>query len=286
MRPWLIGGAAGIAGIAAYLLLSDDAQASAPLPSLARVYPLRLAAAPFPGEPQPGALVVTPPGFDPARPMRLALYFHGFRNSALNVVGDTAGPVVVGGASRPASHLAEQLASSPDVLLVVPGLRRDVADGDAGQLARRGGVAAFLDELLRALPPQVGPRRLSDLTHLGVMAHSGGYQGAAAVVGAGLPALRSVVLLDALYGGLGTFAAWAERGGRLASIYTASGGTAANSAVLAARLAARPGALIDPSPGAVTVAALRGASAVVKRSSLGHDAVARHYPQAFWEAGW
>ena len=258
----------GVVGLGVYGLLARDARAATPTP--AQLLPLRLASAPFPDAPQPGAVVVIPAGFNPTRPCRLCFYFHGHHNSALNVVGS-------GGGSRPASHLAEQLALSPDVLLVVPGISE--VDSAIGQLSRPGRMLTFIQEVLGQLPRV-------NVGHVIAMAHSGGYLGAAALVEASIPLLRSVVLLDALYGEVETFAAWAQRGGRLASVYTASGGTATNSGALAGRVAGLPGALIDPSTAPVSVEALSRARAVVKRSALSHDAVARHYPAAFWEAGW
>ena len=282
LKPWMIWSAAlGALGFGA-LALTHSSEANASTRPM--YFPMRLGSAPFPNDPQPGALVIVPASFDPGRPCRVCLYFHGWHNSARNVAGKTPSPVSAGGRIRPASDLTTQLPS--DVLLVIAGLHIDAADSSAGQLARAGGVSAYLDEILRALPTGLAPRRLADLTHLTVMAHSGGYVAAATVVEQALPSLRSVVLLDALYGKMSVFSGWAERGGRIASIYTPSGGTAANSSLLASRLVSRPGVLVDPAVGPMSFAALASATAVVKRTSLTHDGITRCYPREFWNAGW
>lgn len=282
LKPWMLWSAAlGALGFGA-LALTHSSEVNASTRPM--YFPMRLQSAPFPEEPQPGALVVIPPAFTSRRPFRLCLYFHGWHNAALNVAGDTDSQVSIGGRVRPASNLIQQLPA--DVLLVVAGLRLDVADSSAGQLSRNGGVAAYLDEVLRTLPDGLAPRRFADISHLSVMAHSGGYVAAATAIEQGVPALRSVVLLDALYGKVSVFSGWAERGGRIASIYTPSGGTAANSALLASRLLSRSGVLVDPAVGPMSLAALASATAVVKRTSLTHDGITRCYPREFWSAGW
>ena len=81
-------------------------------------------------------------------------------------------------------------------ILVVPQL---AADGSPGTLGQVGAVAHLLEG--------------SGAKELDVLAHSGGYRAAAAAVEHGGLPVRSVGLLDALYGELDTFERFALSGG-------------------------------------------------------------------------
>lgn len=293
-----LGAAAAFGTVAALRRLT------APPPTPGDVRRLDLDAGAFPGQAAPDAVVVIPPGFDPQRPLHVWVYFRGFSNCAENVVASADGACTIGGPARNASRLAEQLAASgANAVLVVPELRFDARSSDAGALERSGGFARMMDEILgEHLAPVLGHASLASVARLGVMAHSGGYLAAAAVVRDRPAALRSVVLLDALYAADGTFASWVEQnaagftpsgGYRFADVYTRGGGTADRSRTMIDRLttsltAAGVGASLFSTSGAQSLsdADLAAHAVVFQQSRLGHDEVAREMPQRFWKAGW
>ncbi|HEX8791952.1 MAG TPA: hypothetical protein VF765_13450 [Polyangiaceae bacterium] len=189
----------------------------------------------------PAAAVHVPPQFDAGRGPAVILYFHGWNGCVRVALGDQDAPCVEDGPDRPASSLAAQLdASGVNAMLVAIELRPEVASGSPGHLAEPGRVRALLQEIFvehLALP--LG--RTLDVDALGptmVVAHSGGYQAAAATLAVGGLRVDDVVLLDALYGADDVFASAARAGVRLLDLYTCCGGTDGHSRALAAALAA------------------------------------------------
>jgi len=262
-----------------------------------------LASSPFPQQAGTGAAVVVPPGFVPSSAMRVCLYIRGFSNCVDRVVTDTDGPCSPGGATHHASHLATQLADSGSgTLLILPELIREVQSGDPGKLAQAGSVNALLEEVLARMAPVLGSRTVADIAHLGVMTHSGGYQTAAAIIRQRPAALRSVALLDSLYGNQADFAAWVAEnaarftpadGFRIADMYTDGGGTADKSRALAAQVRlslAAAGAqsefLFDDDASRTLTPQDYARHALFKHSALSHDGTTRYYPQRLWAAGW
>jgi pimeloyl-ACP methyl ester carboxylesterase len=200
----------------------------------------------------PAVGVHVPPGFDAGAEAGLVLYFHGWDGCVRVALGDDDAPCVEGGPDRTASSLAKQLDDAAvNAMLVAVELRPDVASGDPGRLAEPGRVRALLQELFvehLALP--LG--RTLDVDALGptvVVAHSGGYQAAAATLAVGGVRIDHVVLLDALYGADDVFGSAAREGVRLIDLYTCCSGTDGRSRALAAMLAASGangnGAVID-----------------------------------------
>lgn len=270
----------------------------------AQVVPLDgLRSAPFPGQQGPDAVMIIPSAFDPSAPLRLWVYLRGFGNCALNVVGSADGRCSNGGKVRRASDIAAQLeASGSGALVLVPELRYDAASYDPGALANPNGLADLIDEALGRVADRVGRVGSRDVTRLGVMSHSGGYLSAAALVRAGHPSLRSVVLLDSLYGADHDFASWIERharsftpegGFRFADVYTDNGGTADRSVSLADRVGtslADAGVsqweLRDATTATLDQSVYADRCVIFKRSGLGHSEVPRYYPRHIWEAGW
>jgi hypothetical protein len=170
----------------------------------------------------------------------VVIYFHGWNGCVRVALGDEDAPCVENGPDRTASSLAAQLdASKVNAMLVAIELRPDVASGDPGRLAEPGRVRALLQELFvehLALP--FG--RTLDVDALGptvVLAHSGGYQAAAATLALGGVRIDDVVLLDALYGADDVFGSAARGGVGLLDLYTCCGGTDGHSRALAAALA-------------------------------------------------
>lgn len=262
-----------------------------------------MANSPFPGQGVPDAAVIVPSSFNPLAGLNVRVYVRGFGNCAANVSGDSDGRCSPGGRTRAASHLASQLErSGANAIVVVPELRFDAASSEPGGLARPGGLAGFLDEVLARLAPEIGEYGSSDIDTLGVMSHSGGYLACAAVMEAGHPAMRSVVLLDSLYAADARFASWVERhasgfsprgGYRFADVYTATGGTDERSRMLAERVAAAlssagtaGGMIYDDDARTLQPSEYESASVIFARSSLSHTDVTRYYPERFWRAGW
>lgn len=125
--------------------------------------------------------------------MRTVLYGHGF-GATITDVDAAIGPAI------------EALADPP--VLVIPQL------GPKSELGDLATIKGLHDFLLAAMD-----RDLNRLGPIDVVAHSGGYQLAAAAQAA-LP-VRSIALLDALYGEVDVFVAFARRAAsrRIVSIF-------------------------------------------------------------------
>jgi hypothetical protein len=209
-------------------------------PPRAQTWLLDLRSRAFADADAPAVAVHVPPGFDAGRGAGVILYFHGWNGCVRVALGDDDAPCVEGGPARTASSLAAQLDESrANAMLVGIELRPDVASGDPGRLSEPGRVRALLQELFvehLALP--LG--RTLDVDGLGptiVVAHSGGYQAAAATLTLGGVRIDDVVLLDALYGADEVYGSAVRGGVRLLDLYTCCGGTDGHSRALAAALA-------------------------------------------------
>lgn len=135
-------------------------------------------------------LLSVPPGFDPARPARIVLYFHGNRVRLERDVVNRQG-------------LPRQLAASRlNAVLVAPQLALDALDSSAGHFWEPGFAAQFLNEAVRALDRAFGTGTGLAGAPVVILAYSGGYLPAAftASVGGLQDRLAALVLLDALYG--------------------------------------------------------------------------------------
>jgi len=188
----------------------------------------------------PAVAVHVPPALDAGRGPGVIIYFHGWNGCVRVALGDEDAPCVEDGPDRTASSLAAKLDEARvNAMLVAIELRPDVASGDPGRLAEPGRVRALLRELFvehLALP--LG--RILDVDALGptvVVAHSGGYQAAAATLALGGVRVDDVVLLDALYGADDVFGSAVRSGVGLLDLYTCCGGTDGHSRALAAALA-------------------------------------------------
>ena len=172
----------------------------------------------------------------PAR--AVVVYLHGWESCARGVVRD--GSVDCGDGRRVTGlGLGRVVEASPaPFALLVPQL---------AYLQRSGSVGAWVD-------PAAPSRWLAEATRrsglagpgngLVVVAHSGGYQAAAAMVRADPPLpIRAIVLLDALYGQVEAFAGWAAGGPdrTLVSVHTAHAATTARNQELAVAVTRRLG---------------------------------------------
>ncbi|HEY5925967.1 MAG TPA: hypothetical protein VIV11_29970 [Kofleriaceae bacterium] len=255
-------------------------------------YPLTIAAGAFPPTADhPNVVVYAPHNFDPALPLELVVYLHGFNNCAENVIGDSAGLCTASGSPRPAAALASQLDSSArNALLVVPQLGFDTSSSNPGALGVADGFRALLAETLSALPSPLGPLDLAARRRVIVASHSGGYTAAAAIASAGGIAIDELWLLDSLYGQTAQFDGWvmadiasfsSPPDRRFANVYTAGAGTRTNSEAMATRaaswVAADPSALVDDRTTMPIADADLGRGLVFKLSELSHDDVPRTY---------
>ena len=115
-----------------------------------------------------------PPRFDPARPFRLLVYFHGHLSELRrNVIEEMA--------------LVDQVsASATNTVLVAPQLATNAMDSSPGKLGEPGGLARFLDEAASVLALATG---LATVTFAGapvvLAAFSGGSPRDRPWVGAG-----------------------------------------------------------------------------------------------------
>ena len=230
----------------------------------------------------PSVVVHAPPAFDPARPLRLVVFLHGWSGCARVLV--RAGSIACkdGDRAREGWDLAGRFdEAGTDALFVVPQLAFLTRDGNPGRFLERGRFRRFVEELLTALASQLGPgKALADVESVTLLAHSAGFETALAILARGEIEVRNVVLFDALYAGVEPFGEWAlaRDDRRLVSLYTGSGRTARQSRRLALRVQAHlsePAVAFDrdgPLPSLV-----RDARIVIARSPAPHGEVpARH----------
>jgi hypothetical protein len=201
-------------------------------------------------------------------------------------------------------HLADQLdAAKVNAILIAVELKYDQATGDPGALSQKGRLAALLHELLvDHVSALVGrPIDVADLERVVVGSHSGGYWATAMALSVGgVPQITELDLYDSLYGYTTTFDAWmkpaiarfdAARADELrwTDVYTAGGGTAANSTAMESRAATwLASAALGPSMYFDDTTASLPASAdphpvLYKRTGVTHDQVPQTYFGRFAE---
>ncbi len=196
----------------------------------------------------PTAIVHLPQGFDPAAPLHFVVFLHGYSGCS-NVLAHAGRvrckPDVSGDPERDGWDLARHHdEAKTNTIFVIPQLAFMRRDGRPGCFAKRGCFRRFLTELLQETlaEPLGGPRALSDLGSVTLVAHSGGYQAALAILEQGEIGDRvaTVVLMDALYGHSARYARWlverAPRDARLLSFYLGRGKTYRESRLLFTRV--------------------------------------------------
>jgi hypothetical protein len=222
-----------------------------------------------PDQNAPAALVFLPDGFDPTVPYEVLIYYRGWSSCVEVLAGSDRSPCSPGGRERQHSDIAGQVQrSGRNMALVMPELLVEQPTSNPGRLVDPMAVTALVDAAL-ALAPTRDPIRLADARRLWVASHSGGYVAAARAVD-GLP-VTDVLLLDSLYGEVRSFADFARRGGRVASIFT-EGTTASKSA----ELVEIAGGSIFQSPEAVSVDQWR-IRVMAHHTSVGHSLIPLTY---------
>ncbi len=219
--------------------------------------------------------IFVPKGFRAGDATDLVFYFHGWRND----VDDTLAQFKV----------AEQLAASGvNAVLVLPEGPRNAPDSFGGKLEETGVFAKLVGDVLATLKAR-GVIEDVKPGSIVLAGHSGAYRVMAFILTrGGLTAnVREVYLFDALYGQTEKFAYWIDHSaGRLIDIYTAEGGTRAESLGLMDDLRAWniPFAAVPES--AVTPDLLRKNRLVFIDSPLEHNDVVAKSEQlrAFLEA--
>ncbi|TWT15327.1 alpha/beta hydrolase [Reyranella sp. CPCC 100927] len=196
-----------------------------------------------------GVLLHVPASFDPRKPARLVVFFHGHGSSIDRVVSDM--------------EIVRQITQADiNAVLIAPQFAREAADSSAGKFWQPGAFARFLEEAVvrmtdaaavnRAERPVVAAALRAAPVIL--VAFSGGYKPAAYVLdrGGATGRVSGVLLLDALYDEEDRYARWfttARARGFLVSLYTDS--TAPRQAILMDRLRQRHVAFNTALPGAV-----------------------------------
>jgi len=149
-------------------------------------------------------LLHIPRGFDTGKPAVIVLFFHGH--------GATLARDVVARQRLPA-----QISDSGiNAILVAPQFAVDARDSSAGNFWKPGGTRRFLSEVAPQLATLLGDPQTKDVfadMPVVIVGYSGGYVPTAwSLANGGIgPRVKGVVLLDGLYGELGSFAKWIER---------------------------------------------------------------------------
>jgi hypothetical protein len=195
-------------------------------------------------------LLHIPAGFDPGRPSVLVVFFHGWGATLTRDVLER---------QRVAAQVS---ASGANAVLVAPQFAFDARDSSAGKFWQPGAFRRFLDEAAYKLAREYGDpaseRRFATAPVI-LVAYSGGFLPAAFSLqdGGATERVRGVVLLDAAYGRLDTFANWIgkDKSGFFLSAYTqyTQGHNSELKSMMAARGIALHGGLgAELSPGTAT----------------------------------
>lgn len=176
-------------------------------------------------------LMSIPPGFDPRKPAYLVVFFHGNK-------------VILARDVVARQRVPQQLAASGlNAVLVAPQFASDALDSSAGRFWQPHVFAQFLDEAAERLAALYGDptsRARFNTMPVVLVAYSGGYMPASAVLSVGGVGdrLAGVILLDALYGEIDTFADWIAMRHAQSFFFSAySKSTEAENLALARRLA-------------------------------------------------
>jgi hypothetical protein len=175
-------------------------------------------------------LLHIPKGFDVRKPSVMIVFFHGH------------GATLTRDVLRRQRVPAQITASGVNAVLVAPQLAVNARDSSAGKFWRPGAFAEFIGEAGQALAELHGdPRSVRTFASMPVVivAYSGGYLPAAwSVSKGGLGRrVRGLVLMDALYDKIDTFASWIARDRSAFFVSTYLGSTRAKNAELVRVLA-------------------------------------------------
>ena len=149
-----------------------------------------------------------PRSFDPSKPFRILVFFHGHASTLeRDVLGRMA--------------LAEQVdTSGANIILIAPQLAKDAIDSHPGKLIGPGALARMLDEVAGVLGRSLGREFVQRAVDAPVIlaAYSGGYRALAAGVADEALAGRveGVILLDTVFGEVRRIDEWlVSRAGRV-----------------------------------------------------------------------
>jgi hypothetical protein len=177
------------------------------------------------------SLLFIPRGFDPRRPALMVVFLHGNEATLERDVRDRQG-------------VLRQLAQSGlNAVLVAPQFAVNARDSSAGRFWEPGVFRSYLHEAARHLASLVGVKAIEpifDRTPVVLVAYSGGYLPAAAALrygGAG-GRLHGIVLLDALYGEVGTFESFVRNRGSAVFVSAFSRSSRDGNLALESRLSA------------------------------------------------
>lgn len=236
----------------------------------------------------PSALVHAPAGFQPSAPLRLVVFLHGYMGCAEVLMRAGAVSCKPGGEPLTGWDLEKAHdAAGVSTLFIIPQLAFMKRNGKPGCFGRSGCFRAFLDEVLRALPPERLKKSLDDVKGVTLVAHSAGYRAAQAVLehGGTEKLIDEVVLFDALYCEPNGFLDWVagrDPRRRLLSLHIGAGKPAEHSAQLFRRARRRLGAegvarLDDDIDRPTLGAALRAKRLAIARVGVPH----RQVPEAY-----
>lgn len=159
----------------------------------------------------PSVVAHAGPSFSPNRPIEVVLFFHGWNGCVDVLVRPGRVACRAGGTPEDGWDVAARVdAAGRNTLLIAPQLAFRTRDGTAGRLAREGFAKAMIDDVLVALGPSVGGKRVGDVARVSIVAHSAGFE-SALVVGrrSGLgDTLDRIALMDALYDVESAFLRW------------------------------------------------------------------------------
>ncbi len=155
-------------------------------------------------------MLFIPKGFKPGESTDVLVYTHGHNNNITKAVDEF--------------KLREQVvAAKKNVVLIFPEGPKDAGDSGIGKLEDKDGLKNLVNESLKDLKAD-GKVPSTGLGKVVLAGHSGAYKGLGLCVKQGglEDHITEAYLIDATYGQLEDFAAWAVRNktGRMASIYT------------------------------------------------------------------
>ena len=202
-------------------------------------------AAPNPG---PTVLVHLGKGFKKDGPLNLIVHFHGIWNCVSVTAESKPGKCKPGTNSQGHNLIASVDSAKVNAALVLVEVAFNSSNTNPGKLAQDGFFASMIDELLPKIGTLAGKSYSRDnLGKLFLTSHSGGYAALCeSLAHGGLP-VSGVLLFDSLYPSkkpgakdIGCFSKYVQYAkdnadsGRLGVVYTAGGGTLANSQQLSA----------------------------------------------------
>ena len=238
-----------------------------------------------PPDRQPSVVVQGSVGLAATEKLDLVFFLHGWRGCARALA--LSGPVTCErrSAARPGWGLFERHAATGSrAILVIPQLAWLARSGRAGRFRRPGFFRRMVVELLtETLRPHIGARTLNDVRSITLIAHSAGYESALAILRRGDLPVKHVVLLDALYAGVGEFARWVaqappEARSRLVSLHTRRGSPRRHSRTLVRLLTDRVGAARIANQPTSLPTAMQRYAVVVDRATAEHGQI----PRAQW----